>query len=77
MMTPIKTREEALKVMEDFREYPINGSGEFSAALDALVDFFLTDEQKEAMKNAEYKYAMQIGIDPDFAKYFYSADSVC
>lgn len=37
MMTPIKTREEALKVMEDFREYPINGSGEFSAAMDALL----------------------------------------
>ena len=69
---PIKTREEALKVMEDFRNAFINGSGDFSAAMDALEDFFLTDEQKEAMKDAEYKYALQIGIDPEFAKYFYS-----
>ena len=72
-MEPIKTREEALKVMDDFRSVL---NGEFSETMDALEDFFLTDEQKEAMKDAEYKYALQIGIDPVFAKYFYSCN-VC
>lgn len=72
MMEPIKTREEAQKVMDDFRNTFINGNGDFSEAMDAFVDFFLTDEQKEAMKDAEYKYALQIGIDPEFAKFFYS-----
>lgn len=78
MMEPIKTREEALKVMDDLRNAFINGNGEFSEAMDALEDFFLTDEQKEAMKDAEYKYALQIGIDPVFAKFFYSCScNVC
>lgn len=69
MMGPIKTREEALQLMLNPES---DNPQDFCEMLTNLEDFFLTDEQKEAMKDAEYKYALQIGIDPEFAKYFYS-----
>lgn len=73
-MEAIKNREEALRVMKEFENFLPDGTNKFSQAMDALVDYYLTDEQKEAMKDAEYKYALSIGIDPDFAKYFYSIE---
>ena len=70
-MKKIETREEAIELMSNFASlWQMYGRTTFEA-VDALEDFFLTEEQKEDMFNAEYKYALQIGIDPDFAKFFY------
>lgn len=70
-MIEIKTKEEALELMGAYENRLPLGEPDFSNAMDALADFFMTDEQKAEMEHAEYKYALQIGIDPDFAKFFY------
>lgn len=75
-MCEIKSREEAIELINHFDSlwqlYGRNGT----ETLEALEDFFLTEEQKEAMNNAAYKFALQIGVDPDFAKFWYYEHSV-
>ena len=69
-MDPIKTREEAMALMAKYeKQIPLPPG--FAEDMDALEDFFLTDEQKAEMADAEYRYALQIGIDQDFARFFY------
>lgn len=68
-MKQIKNLEDAHQIMAKYEDY---AGGDFIEAMNALEDFFLTDEQKAAMRDAEYKYALQIGIDPVFAKYYYA-----
>lgn len=67
-MDPIKTREEAMALMAKYEKQLSPG---FAEDMDALEAFFLTDEQKAEMADAEYRYALQIGIDQDFARFFY------
>lgn len=67
----IKTREEAMELMAQFGATINLGDDKFSEACDALEAFFTTAEQREEMQDAEYKYALQLGIDPDFARFYY------
>ena len=70
-MKKIETREEALQLINDF-DFVWQMFGRTSTeAIEALEDFFLTEEQKEMMNNAAYKFALQNGVDPVFAKFYY------
>lgn len=72
-MDPIKSREEALKLIERVNSGEIpTFSDLWGDVIDALYEFCLTAEQKEAMKDAEYKYAVHIGIDPAYAEFLFS-----
>lgn len=73
-MFEIHSREEALEAMRNFEaDFPLCDVN-YGNMLDAIQDFFMTEEQKAQMENAEYKYALSIGIDPEFARFFYYAE---
>ena len=75
-MREIQSREEAVELMNHFDSLWQLCERDAIEALGALKDFFMTEEQKEAMNNAAYKFALQIGVDPDFAKFWYFEPSV-